>query len=159
MKKHLLLLVITAFCFSCRKRTEIVTCVNTDLYIYTVGADWTDAEAAMAYKYKQDNAFDSLIDSTRISAYPLTGDTSTLALLTPGYDYKLILPAVGKTYLVTHIAQTGQAIKAFTYTQGLSHHEPFVCYNEVASCNINDTLYNAINTDIIYPRDVVCLTK
>ena len=153
----LILLVCSAM--SCRKKTEIVSCTNTDLYLYGVGFDWSDAESAMLYAYKQDSVFDLLIDSEKISAYTLSGDTSTLALLPPGFDYKIVMPGTGKAYLFTGIMQTGQATKSFTYTDGPVHHEPFICYNEIASCYINGIFYSAANTDPNYPRDVVCLVK
>jgi len=162
MTRKLLFLGIILLLFSatsCRKKTEIVSCKNTDLYLYGVGFDGSDAESAMQYTYKQDNLFDRLIDSTRVSAYTLKGDTTTLALMPPGFDYKIVMPATSKVYLFTGITQTGQATKAFTYTEGPVHHEPFICYNEVASCYINGVFYRAVNTDPNYPRDVVCLVK
>ena len=137
----------------------MVTCENNDLYIYTVGLDWSETQSGMSYRYKQNNAFDSLIDSTSVTAYSLNADTSTLALLTPGYDYKIVLPLVGKTFSITRIAQAGQTVKAFTYTKGLMHHKPFVCFNEVVSCYVNDTLLATVNPDPYFPRNIVCISK
>ncbi len=162
VKRVLLLSALIFVIFSavsCRKKTDVVSCTNTDLYLYGAGFDWTDVESGMLYTYKQDNAFDSVIDSARISAYTLDGDTSTLAVMPAGFDYKIVMPVIGRVYLVSGITRTGQVTKAFTYTDGPVHHEPFVCYNEVVSCNINGVLYSASNTDPNYPRDVAYLSK
>ncbi len=144
---------------SCRKKTEDVICKDTTLDIYVVGFSWTDIDSgnSMIYIYKQDSMFDILVDSNQISGSVfMKNDTTSLSYVAPGYDYKIVFPAAGRTYLISQIRQTGQTHKVFTYTGAPGS---FACYNEVASCLVNGVLYATSDVNTNYPKDVIFLVK
>ena len=148
MNKYLLSISIAAVCFfflfsSCSKT---ITCWDGVIAIYPVGFTKTDFDSALVFRYKQDNAFDSIADSTHI-AYYSNGDHDTGSLvimsqyvsngthpafLTPGYDYKIFLPAAGKTYAITNILQRGNKTQSYSGSG-----KDVSCTNSIISCNLN----------------------
>ena len=145
-------------CTSCTK-TEDVACNNGSLLLYTAGFDSTDFDSAVTLRYKQDNAFDSLIDTVATTyqassaadtgylsqqdpAFAIKTHITAQAGLNPGFDYKIILPAIGKTYLLTNIVQTGTTHHVFSASRGISDpNGSLQCFNNVVSCQINGVTY------------------
>ncbi len=144
MRTTLFLCLGALLVFGSCKRSVDVTC-NTSpvLAIFGTGFDTTDLASGIVYKYKQDNAFDNLEDSSKLVFSVRNADTLDLAVLSPGFDYKIVMPVISKTYLVTGITQGAITHHTFTYKSGfISDHSPYICYDPVVSCNINGTLYS-----------------
>ena len=151
MNKPLLSISLVVICLfsllvSCSKT---ITCADGIISIYPVGFTKTDFDAAVVVRYKQDNAFDSIADSTHITYYS-TGDhdtgsfsvTSTYvtngvhqSFLIPGYDYKIFLPVAGKAYAITNIVQKGN--KTQSYSSGIFNSKLVSCTNSIISCNVD----------------------
>ncbi len=162
MNKSLKLFSLVAICLSilfvsCSKN---ITCNDGVIAIYPVGFTKTDFDSAIVYRYKQDNAFDIIIDSTHF-VYYTNGDYDTASLsvmsqygnsglgssfLLPGYDYKIHLPKAGRTFAITNIVQKGN--KTQSYTPGLFENGTVVsCCNTIISCNLDGKLiYVTTNT-------------
>ena len=127
----------------------MVTCINTDMYVYIVGFDWTDAQAGISYRYKQNNAFDSVADSSHLVYYSGSfNDTGNLHIVRvgassstnnvfviPGYDYKIFLPAVGRIFTITNIVQQGN--KTQSYSKGLFDNRMVTCVNNIVSYSLD----------------------
>ena len=129
---------------SCRRSVDVTCNTTAVVAIFGTGFDTTDFASGMVYKYKQDNAFDSLADSSRLVFSVRDADTLNVAVLYPGFDYKIVMPAISKTYLVTGITQGAVTHHTFTYKSGfIADHSPYICYDPVVSCYINGTLYSA----------------
>ena len=155
-----------ASCTSCTK-TKDVQCFAGNVIIYGVGFTATDFDSTIAVRYKQDNVFDSVIDTVQLIYSAAEEDTSYFNMadtafqrlqylkygttysvpeangFVAGYDYKIIFPVINKTYVVTGVTQSGIANHTFTYTQGVGVYGSKVpiCWNNVVSCKINDTVY------------------
>jgi hypothetical protein len=152
MNKSLLLISLTVIClfslfFSCSKT---INCGNGTLSIYAVGFTKTDFDSAVVVRYKRDNAFDSIADSSHLVSYSYTEkDSGSLVVLSPnvtngsnarflipGYDYKIFLPVAGRTYDITNIVQRGN--KTQSYSSGpLGGGTVVSCTNCIISCNLN----------------------
>lgn len=120
---------------SCKRHDTSVTCTNSPIDVYGIGFPRPDTLADVL-KYKQDNTFDSLIDSIQLTHFSF--DTvywpalQNITLL-PGYDYKIVLPGTGNTYLVTKIKNG--SIYHVEMASGTGN----VCYNPIVSYALNDT--------------------
>ena len=152
MTKPLISVSIATICLvtlfvSCSKT---ITCTDGVITIYPVGFNDRDFDSAFAVRYKKDNAFDSVADSTNILYYSSgdhdTGSLSIMAqhtasgarpqFLIPGYDYKIFLPAAGRTYAITNIVQKGN--KTQSYSSGPFNNGVVVgCTNNIISCNLD----------------------
>ncbi len=170
MKKPLLLFSLVAICLStlfisCSKNIE---CNDGVISIYPVGFSKTDFDSAIVYRYKQDNAFDIITDSTHLVYYS-NGDNDTgslsimsqysnsgirSAFLIPGYDYKIVVPKTSRTYAITNIVQKGN--KTQSYSSGISGNGVVVsCCNNIISCNLDGKPVNAPNKLQSMPANIV----
>ncbi len=137
-----------------KTETQDVICGNGTLLLYPAGFDTTDFNAAVTLRYKNDGVFDNFIDTMTTSYEVSRNDTGYLKIddtsfdgtlhiaeygLSPGYDYKIILPAIGKTYLLTDITQSGITHHAFPITFPGGRPQ---CFNNIVSIKINGTVYN-----------------
>ncbi len=150
---------------SCSKN---ITCSDGVISIYPVGFTRTDFDSARVVRYKQNNAFDIAVDSTAIVTLTSSDkDTSNLAIyaqsvvdgihpafLIPGYDYKIILPAAGKTYAITSILQNGN--KTQSYSSGLFGGGDLVtCINKIVSCQVDGNPVTTPYTTQTMPVNIV----
>jgi hypothetical protein len=121
-----------------RQMTDI-TCTNGFLQVVGVGFAASDFAGATIVRYKQDNLFDSSIDSGSITLSSVTADTCLLWSHAPyviaGYDYKMSLPAISKTYLITNITQS-----VHTHRTVAIRDPPYHCVRKMISCNVNGTV-------------------
>ncbi len=117
-------------------KSHDINCTDGFLQIIGVGFAASDFNAAMIVKYKKDNLFDSTIDSGSVTLSIVSSDTCLLwshsPTLIPGYDYKLWLPAINKTYYITDITQAGQLHRSVPYRD-----PPVQCVNKMVSCKVN----------------------
>ena len=162
--KTLYLLFITAMLFmlpSCKHTIDVI-CTVPSLSIHGIAYSSDDIAGGKIYTYTQNNTFTDLIDSAQLSNYSVskTGDTTVLVILNGVYDYKIIIPATGQTYLITNITQKGITHQTFTYTAppGVEHAH-FYCFNPTASCYINGAVYNFTNTNTQAMSDTLYLHK
>ncbi len=121
-------------------------CYDGTIYLYGAGFNASDFTYGMVYKYKQDNLFDSVIDSQLFQLNVTGNDTfqlnTTYGPLTAKYDYSLKLPGINKTYTISHITQTG---RNYAFVSGNSGG---VCLNRIVSALINDS--TVVYTDTGY---------
>ncbi len=126
-----------------------IMCMDGTINLFGVGFNNTDFAYGMVYKYKQDNLFDSVIDSQAFWQNAAGVDTYLLrtsyAPLAPKYDYKLKLPIINKTYTISHIVQSGR-----TYVSASSNSFP-VCLNRIVSAMINDSIFVYTDTGYTSP--------
>ena len=153
MNKSLLILSLavslSSLVASCAKT---ITCSDGTVAISPVGFSKNDFDSAFVVRYKQDDAFDSSVDSSYYIYYSTTGsDTGSLAInsvyatngvhppfLIPGYDYKLFLPTAGRSFTITNIVQNGN--KTQSYSDGVFHSAVLVtCTNCIVSCKLDGT--------------------
>ena len=156
--KYLLLLLIpgvSLFFVSCSSysHNEEVKCDTMTLQIQGLGFESPAYDTALIIRYKQDNAFDLVIDTTIRNVSSYNHDTFMVApvfiqvtypsgtsnvpsgSIIPGYDYKIVFPAAGKTYEITNITSNGATDKHFSYT--IAPNPPFTCFNDILSCSVN----------------------
>ncbi len=165
MKKISLLIsfsIVISLLPSCIRNngTQDVICDNGSLSLYPAGFDSTDFNGSITLRYKNNGAFDSLIDTMTTSYEVSRHDTGYLKMddtafynklhitdeagVTAGYDYKIVLPSIGKTYLLTNIAQSGITHHAFPNSPGIisiPQNTP-QCFNNISSININGNKYS-----------------
>ena len=165
------------------QKLRMYSAILGNVIIYGVGFTVTDFDSTIAIRYKQDNVFDSVIDTVHLMYAAEAGDTTYFNMwdttseyllyathaptkgaplangFLAGYDYKIILPAIGKTYVLNGITQSGITDHTFTYTQGVgfSGVGP-ICWDNVVSCKINDTMYT-FPSDYTKGSSVVYLHK
>ena len=147
---------------SCPGRQLVdIKCGDGFLQIIGVGFAAGDFSGAMMVRYKQDNLFDSSIDSGSVTLSTVTADTFLLWSHAPyvlaGYDYKLTLPAISKTYVITNITQSGH-----THRSVPTHDPPYHCVNKMVSCNVNgaELPIDSSRMDLVmYAADTLYLPK
>jgi hypothetical protein len=151
MKKHSLLCSVALSCLllsaSC---SRTITCNDGAIRIMPVGFAKADFDSATVVKYKPGGTFDSVIDVTTMVRYSYeykdTGEMTAFVVslpdsthpyfLVPKYDYKIMLPAIGKTYAITNIKQTGQT--HMSYSTGLIGNTKMVtCTNSIVSVSLD----------------------
>ncbi len=152
---------------SCRPRN--ITCTNGTIQVHPVGFSQTDFDSAEVIKYTQGSSFSEAVDSTRSIIYdPIyDGDTASIAasvnsnpdsthplFIVPGYDYKIVIPKLGRTFAITNIVQNGKTHES--YTPGLIGGDKLViCYNSVISAMVDSNMFTgtadarAINIEIV----------
>jgi hypothetical protein len=173
-------LILSVTGWSC-KRTDHVVCTGTDLRVIATGFSSGDFDSAIVVRYKKDNAFDVAIDTIAVNFYPSgTNTTFTVALedtdaigrtaidsgvengypngFLPGYDYKLFLPSIGKSYAIANITQSGITSNDETYTASIVAHEPRKCFDNVVSCTVNGTPYS-FASNIYIPESVLDMPR
>ncbi len=154
MKKTFPPLIIAAlslvFIFGSCTRT--VTCVDGFMEILPVGFAKKDFDSAYAVRYKQDNVFDSVVDTSHYVYFSQSyNDTGNLHItwlgttsysyggtIIPGYDYKIFLPALGKIYSITKVMQQGNKMQS--YSQGLFDQKMYTCTNSFISCDLDGSV-------------------
>ena len=144
------------------KRTIDVTCTSSSLAIHGIAYISDDIAGGKIYTYTQNNTFANLIDSAQLSNYSVSksGDTTVFGILNTGYDYKIIMPAMGNTYYISNMILRGVTHQTFTYTAppGVEH-ASFYCFNPLASCYVNGVIHNFTNTDTQAMSDTLYLHK
>ncbi len=138
--KYLLIIVcigLIPFLSSCPGKSREDTCGNSSLLIVGVGFDSSDFNRGVLVRYRQNNLFDSTVDSATIWVNTIKGDTISVFTnnfpnLPPGFDYQMKLPAINKTYSITGITQTGLLHKVLPYVN-----PPASCANRIIACKVN----------------------
>ena len=154
MKKIHLLLSLTALLFisaCCQKQN--ITCGNGRLGSHVVGSFQTSTP--LIIRYKQDNAFDIVVD-TLVSSYVATAGTDSAYLLfrsidstranaymvtdsfgeglVLGYDYKILFPEDTLTWSISGLNPTGATQMEMTHCGDKG---PSVCTRNAVSCIVN----------------------
>src|ERR1019366_8224463 len=103
-------------CTSCRKTRDIM-CGDGMISFRGVGYTLYDLDSPVVLRYKQDNSFDSLVDTITTQFGDLVRDTSFFIMidtaffrktgkgyfnLIPGFDYEMLIPHAGRTYKITN---------------------------------------------------------
>ena len=128
-----------------------IDCEDGVIEFSPVGFAKADLDAAYAVRYRQNDTFDSVADSTHHAYYyNVAYDTGKLRIVSegsgtradnlffiPGYDYRIFLPRVGKILTITKIVQQGN--KTQYYSQGLFEKTLVSCTNSIISCELNGT--------------------
>ena len=149
----IVLLLGSTVAISCRPRN--ITCTDGTIQVLPVGFSETDFDAATVIKYTQGSSFATVVDSTHaINFGPVyNGDTASIAafvtsnpdsihtvFIVTGYDYKIVLPKLGRTFTITNIVQSGKTHES--YTPGLIGGDKFViCYNSVISATVDSNVF------------------
>jgi hypothetical protein len=168
--------IVLHSCTSCTRNDDVV-CDSVSLQVFGVGFDTVGYESAILIRYKPDNRFDSVIDSTHYTPTYWQHDTMVIipyavqvqtahsgksplpsGVIIPGFDYRIWFPAAGSYYSITQIVPSGQTHHVFT-SHGIYSHRPYVCFNNILSCSINGSM---VTTDLYSAYDsirVVYLTR
>lgn len=169
MKKTLLPVIIAvlslaAILSSCSKT---ITCDDGVIEIRAVGFAQTDFDSAFAVRYKQNSAFDSVVDSTHTVYYyrdyhdsdvlriesERAGSSPYNGFVLPGYDYRIFLPADGRIYTITKIMQQGNKIQS--YSQGLFEKKMYTCTNSIISCDLDGSVVSGAPNTQSMPLNIV----
>ena len=153
-KTNLLLSFVMLFISSCC-HNENVKCVNGKLGIHVVGSFQTSTP--LLIRYKQDNAFDVVVDTLVGSFVPVVGtDSAFLSFrsidsaqsnayivsdsfgsgLVLGYDYKIYFPEDTLTWSITSLNATGSDQIEMT---NCGDKAPSACTKNARSCILNGT--------------------
>lgn len=151
----IVLITVAASC----SQTDTITCADGQLNIAATGFSNADLDSAIAIRYKPDNAFDSLIDTSKIYVQHNTSDTaymmphftdtvsgsavSSNPYFLKGYDYKIYLPHLARWYSITNITLAGNTHQTITHQRG--DLLAYGCTNKVISCAINGN-----NVPVVY---------
>ena len=174
MKSYFIFILLASLCFlhSCSSctRTRDVACPDGQIVVLTVGFSLSDLSSALVVKYKQDNAFDSVVDSTRrVYNYVYRSDTLSFYAYTEGrtdsvhnifftgsYDYKIFLQNSGSTITITNVVQSGETHHVFSYSPAPVMDRAFICYNTILSCEVNGITFTGTDNT---PSITVCATR
>ena len=152
LRPALLLLFCATLFGSCRPRN--ITCTNGTIQVRPVGFSETDFDSAQVIKYTQGSSFSAPVDSTWSAHYTndpyspdtanfyavVTSDSSHSLFIVPGYDYKIVLHALGRSFTMTNIVQSGKTHES--YTPGLIGGDKLiVCYNSVTSVTVDSNVF------------------
>ena len=148
-------LMIAGFLMILSSCSKTITCSDGTVILTTVGFSRSDFDSAVVTRYTQDNAFDIAVDSTRVVSFIDGGlDTAKVnaygsdnkVFMKAGYDYKIVIPAAGKTYLLTKIVLAGNTHQSIS--TGLTNDElAYSCFNNIVSCNVNGAPLSAASTN------------
>jgi hypothetical protein len=159
MKKAIVLSIFSSFfLFSCGKKT--IVCQNPGVLIACVGFTASDFnQGAILYRYKKDNAFDSLVDTNAAINRILYSDTLFITAVTnDSYDYKLSLTGPASTYNITSINYGGS--KTQQVPEGIgSGGKAYTCFTHVASYTVNSTVYTRPENRSVYFTDTIFVHK
>jgi hypothetical protein len=127
--------------FSCTPKT--IVCQEPGVVITLAGFTNADfSHGTILYRYKKDNAFDSLVDSLKGDyVSPASGNVSIARISSGGYDYKLVLPATNAAYEITAITFGGN--KTQSIQPEFLDNRDYVCYMNLASYAVNATTYTS----------------
>jgi len=160
--KLLLSLSVLLFISSCC-HNESVKCINGRLGVHVVGIFQTNTP--LVIRYKQDNAFDVMVDTLVGTFVPVVGtDSAFLSFrsidstqsnarivsdsfgsgLILGYDYKIFFPEDTLTWSITGLNATGSDQMEMTHCGDKA---PSVCTKNALSCVLNGTAV----TTVTYP--------
>jgi hypothetical protein len=143
------LLVPTGLCAlmlltACPRSKHDVNCTNANLIIIATGFDSSDLTGATVLLYNKNDSFVTAIDSGSLQLTTYVPGASQLALYTtngtgthlisPVYDYKILLPALGRTYKLSGMEMSGVTRKSLPYRD-----PPYHCFNDVVKCNVDGT--------------------
>lgn len=112
------------------------------LFIGAKGFDTSDFNSAKVFIYDTTGSFTAAIDSGILlgwnygSGFYLNQYYYSSHSITAGHDYIVQLPAIGRSYRLSAMRQSGVASKAVP-----SHNPPYTCFNDIVTVNINDTPY------------------
>ncbi len=154
-RASMLLLLCAAFLPSCRPKN--VTCTNGTIQVNPVGFSETDFDSANVIKYTQGSSFSAPVDSTtnvHYSIYPSSADTGSIYALStsdsthpvfivPGFDYRIVLPAIARSFTISNIVQSGKTHES--YTSGfIGGDKLIVCYNSVTSVTVDGNVFTGL---------------
>ena len=151
MKRYLSLVVFafaTVYFVSCSCK-GLVQCGTGSLGFRIIGYSITDIDSMLMVRYKAGSNFDSLIDTSGM--YPDNGDYGlnheTCFLdwaAAAGYDYKIIFPTVGTTFLISNMQVSGPSSEEMSYKceEGSPQQS---CDRTVTSFTVNGQNYTQSN--------------
>ncbi len=167
LRYSLSLLFCAALFSSCRPKN--ITCTNGTIQVHPVGFTERDFDSAVVIKYAQGGSFGTVVDSTHGIIFDATydGDTTSIAayvtsnpdsmhplFIVPGYDYKIVMPVVGRTFTITNIVQSGKTHES--YTSGfIGGDKLIICYNSVLQATVDSNVFTgtadmpAISVEIV----------
>ena len=168
LRSGLFLLFCAALFSSCRQKN--ITCIDGTIQVHPVGFSERDFDSAVVIKYTQGGSFSTVVDSTHSVLYnagsysqdtasiavyvTINPDSSSRVFIVPGYDYKIILPVLGRTFTITNIELSGQTHQS--YTTGLVNDEVYrTCYNSVVRATVDGNVFTgtsdmqAISVEIV----------
>lgn len=165
MHKTLLLFSLLAMLSGCKKNddqtgktyTTDYPCTDIPMSIGLSTTSYTSEEmdTVIVKKYKGDNSFSQLIDTTLVVIAPDTGQYSNMhwaALESSVYgdsdDHEIVIPGAGQTYRIWNIKAVN-AVKTIThqYGQPTGH---FQCYEPVERFEISGGQYSK---EMSYPGE------
>ncbi len=156
MKQISLLPAVFLMClFSCS--TETIVCQDPQILVSCVGFTAADfSQGTILYRYKKDNAFDSLIDSTQAENHLVNSDTLFVTKEISGdYDYKLLLPATNAAYFIANINYEGNKTQRVPEDGG----KAYSCFTHIASYTVNSTPYTRPGNNAVFFIDSLFVFK
>jgi len=138
MRVLYILSIVLFFSFlSCK--TETIQCGAAGLQIYFVGFTFNEANTATVFVYKQDNLFDSLVDSEAMHCEQV-GTSDTIMMLSAhalddGHDYQVKLSGSGTVHAITGLTPGNH------YTDkiqtGIGDELDYLCSNNTVSYTLD----------------------
>ncbi len=145
MNKYLFTIVLaftSIYFVSCNCKATI-SCSNDALYIRTTGYTLADVDSVLFIAYKADGAFDTVIDTQRVSVLERTFSNDTCTLdwrAVGGQDYKVIFPTTGIVYTITQLQLAGTPMQEIIYDCGKGDADRH-CTNQLLSYTVNGQSY------------------
>ncbi len=112
-----------------------------------IGYQAQQIQSFIIKKYPRGGAFnlpaDSVVVDTSVARFCFRGDTaemcilSSVALLLPGFDYRVTIPSLNKTFEITDLKESDFRIK-----QSLFNNTKPYCLNKIESGRINGVFIN-----------------
>lgn len=142
---------------SCSNKT--IVCYENGIFLSGIGFTTADlGGGSILYRYKKDNAFDSLFDSVKCDPKTPLSDTLLLTQsVSPDYDYKLMLTATNAVYNITTITIGDN--KTETIHEGLFNQKAYHCTRRLVSYSVNSTAYTAGLNDNAMTGDTIFVRK
>jgi hypothetical protein len=146
---------------SCPGKHHDIFCTDGSILLVGTGFNAADFNSGTIYKFKQDNLFDTVIDSQTASLSSMGADTFQIFVskfqVVPGFDYKLTLPGISRNYLITNILQSGKTQESVPYRD-----PPIRCRKATVSCMVNGSnvfLDTIVNSNNFWASDTLIIQK
>lgn len=137
MNKRLIIAALSAALITSCK-TETKTCEPASVELYLVGFTVEETGAAYLLSYKKNGVFDTLVDSSRLAKGLLNAGSDTTIFMrsfTDDYDYRLVLPAMGRVYELKGLTPGNHYTQ--TFQTSLFNMVAFGCKNTTVSYTLN----------------------
>ena len=137
------ILVFTGIYFASCNCKATIACSNDALYIRTAGYTLADVDSMLLIAYKADGAFDTVIDTQRVSVSERSFSNDTCLLdwrAVAGQDYKIVFPATGNVFTLTQLQLAGTPMQEIIYDCEKGDADRH-CTNQLSSYTVNGQSY------------------